>query len=653
MNNIIFKVILLKGEAGQTIRSIENSGTEGNQDLFTVTLNDGTTSTFYVDHGRGITSIEKTSTEGLVDTYTITYTDDTTSTFDITNCSPENVASFTEQLEELSVFVTPEMYGAVGDGETDDTEAIQSAFDSGSIVIFDSEKTYATQMLQIKSNAYINFNGCTLKMIGEKYRLLEIYEIPNVTIENVTMLDSGSWTYTEANYGGFIRAIGCDYLMINNVKVLNKYARYQETPQHTAWTFTLSGDYITVKDCYIDSYDMGAWGDGIHIGYSNNCEIYGCTVLAGDDAIAIAPTYYMNTSGLPNDLEFDSACKDDIMTNINIHDCVLSSAVANALRLGIGVNTSTDYSQYAIENLKFHDNIILNCKNFIELNDIRTDVQNTYSNLEFYNNIIKSEGYYTDLNETTWVDGMYNLLYITETTIEAKIDKIYFNNNLIEPLQIRSRLILDTQSCAEKIVVKSNIINTYFSKIAMFLYSGVSYIFEDNKITRKDGRTTTDSYSFFGISTETEEINLVMLGNEVNDEFGTTRFSPVFANGNFTIKDNVFNTSNTEFVWCFKGDSIAIIDGNTFNNTENSTLGIIYYSTPTTENVSSIIVTRNLVLNQQLALFKVYYDSTAWIKAKKIIISGNSIPECDYLTTVNSLGVPITNYTLANTVVVS
>ena len=50
-----------------------------------VTLADNSTTTVNVENGKGITSIAKTATAGLVDTYTISYNDGTTTTFSVTN----------------------------------------------------------------------------------------------------------------------------------------------------------------------------------------------------------------------------------------------------------------------------------------------------------------------------------------------------------------------------------------------------------------------------------------------------------------------------------------------------------------------------------------------------------------------------------------
>ena len=87
MNEILFKTILLKGEAGDSITSIEKTSTSGIVDTYTITLTNGETSTFEVTNGSSIASIEKTATVGIVDTYTITLTNGETSTFEVTNGS--------------------------------------------------------------------------------------------------------------------------------------------------------------------------------------------------------------------------------------------------------------------------------------------------------------------------------------------------------------------------------------------------------------------------------------------------------------------------------------------------------------------------------------------------------------------------------------
>ena len=81
----IVKTLMLKGQEGQSIKGITKTGTDGLVDTYTITLTDGTTSTFTVTNGKEISSIDKTGTDGLVDTYTITFNDGTNSTFTVTN----------------------------------------------------------------------------------------------------------------------------------------------------------------------------------------------------------------------------------------------------------------------------------------------------------------------------------------------------------------------------------------------------------------------------------------------------------------------------------------------------------------------------------------------------------------------------------------
>ena len=84
------KIVMLEGEQGTNIKSVEKSASDGLTDTYTITLTDGSKSSFNVTNGKGITSISKTGAIGLDDIYTITYNDETTSTFTVQN--GENVA---------------------------------------------------------------------------------------------------------------------------------------------------------------------------------------------------------------------------------------------------------------------------------------------------------------------------------------------------------------------------------------------------------------------------------------------------------------------------------------------------------------------------------------------------------------------------------
>ena len=85
MSDIIFKTLLLKGEAGGNIKNIKKTSSNGLVDTYTVTLTDGVTTTFEVTNGKSIVDIKKTGSTGLVDNYKISYNDGTSSTFSVTN----------------------------------------------------------------------------------------------------------------------------------------------------------------------------------------------------------------------------------------------------------------------------------------------------------------------------------------------------------------------------------------------------------------------------------------------------------------------------------------------------------------------------------------------------------------------------------------
>ena len=54
----IVKTLMLKGQEGQSIKSIKKTGTSGLEDTYTIILTDGTESTFSVTNGKGVSSIK-------------------------------------------------------------------------------------------------------------------------------------------------------------------------------------------------------------------------------------------------------------------------------------------------------------------------------------------------------------------------------------------------------------------------------------------------------------------------------------------------------------------------------------------------------------------------------------------------------------------
>ena len=73
--------------ASSTILSIEKSGSDGLNDIYTIRFVDGTTQTFTVTNGNGIKSVELVSADAQsgVDTYKISFTDGSSTTFTVKN----------------------------------------------------------------------------------------------------------------------------------------------------------------------------------------------------------------------------------------------------------------------------------------------------------------------------------------------------------------------------------------------------------------------------------------------------------------------------------------------------------------------------------------------------------------------------------------
>ena len=103
-NKIIFKTLMLKGEAGSTIVSMEKTGHVGTADIYTITFNDGSTTEILLENMSAITSVEMTSSTDTEDIYTITCADGSTQTFSVLNHNAD-IAAMSDDIDTIDARV--------------------------------------------------------------------------------------------------------------------------------------------------------------------------------------------------------------------------------------------------------------------------------------------------------------------------------------------------------------------------------------------------------------------------------------------------------------------------------------------------------------------------------------------------------------------
>lgn len=269
------------------------------------------------------------------------------------------IANFNAQLQILSdkidnlPIITPEDCGAVGDGQTDDTTAIQTALDSGKIVVF-RNKTYAiTKTLHVSDNTLVLLNKATIQTLGlHPIHMMYIEDCENVTVSGGTFsniytnVDDGSESSNFEIYIGSSRNITIEGTRFVNNKSDGIYCGYMYFYDGKD-RFRTSD--INIRDCYFNTKR-----NGVSLVSGNNVTISDCTF---DRINKFAPHSAVDIeaeSGSNHNLHFDNI---NIVNNIVI-DCTLNvvnytGTESNIVNCNISNNTITDGAISIYKNNKF------------------------------------------------------------------------------------------------------------------------------------------------------------------------------------------------------------------------------------------------------------------------------------------------------------
>lgn len=158
----------------------------------------------------------------------------------------------------LNTFVTPEMYGATGNGVTDDTNAFRSMLSSGAHIFVIPAKTYLTNnTLVIPENSVVFAYGAKIINTNKAHSVFEI-KYSNISVYGIEFTENESYGRNDSNTSVFL-IHSVSGRSISNVKLQDLFihgtARYainigsynSETPITNVW----------VENCTIDNVWIG------------------------------------------------------------------------------------------------------------------------------------------------------------------------------------------------------------------------------------------------------------------------------------------------------------------------------------------------------------------------------------------------------------
>lgn len=465
-------------------------------------------------------------------------------------------------------FITPELYGAVGDGVTDDTKALQDTIDnSENKIIVMTKKYFISKPLQILNKENFKMMGGTIitkshtPVPNENYSFIfNILNSNNVVFENIEFFSKND-NYPYLDYYFHVDTTTLDSNMLAFRITNSNNVNISECVSHECWL----GTFTNVNKLLLESCKSIEGGTGLVLTSSNDVNInnfYFEPNKSGLDQYYHA--FYLN-GGNDNvvfntiDVNCSSLSEDKALTDI-FHFYTTSDRVNNK----IVVNDVT--IKDSVKSISF----INNC-NYVEFNNVKFILTTAFTNVVNYlfqiankikdiniNNLYITNSPNISSNRCL-VHGMSDGFSVNHITFD---NLTYIVNNMSTPLVEASKIPIIIKNS----ILSLNSITTYLSKN--------SYLsLEHSKLIISDCNNTDVIYNN----------NTVNYGNRViKCEFNVNNCLSIFHfsnGGSNTIINNYINCRTPTSGYAYNGDiSTTESSMNIFKGTLSKGIGPTSYT---------------------------------------------------------------------------
>lgn len=263
-----------------------------------------------------------------------------------------------------SFYVTPEMFGAVGDGIADDTNAVKTAINQGGIIILNGTYRCTTGVPITRSNTIIDgfgtligdftSNGSVLSVSATSSNLIDHVRIRNITIKsNSSGTHNGIYCGHQITSGNVITDI-----IIEGVKVIDVTGNGIHL-HGGPYNSTYLRPFFRVRNCrVINAGQIGICESRItsviENNYVKNSALENLTVDNGCEDVTVSGNVFIEHRGGVGGIGVDEA--ERIIISNNHIVCKPSTSYSSSYNAGIGCQCNTG----DVSNIIVNGNTIVN-----------------------------------------------------------------------------------------------------------------------------------------------------------------------------------------------------------------------------------------------------------------------------------------------------